>query len=85
MGVDDTRDVLARLEFDVTAEDEARADTLSVAEADIVPFRGDALKREDSEVLEIVDVMVEFDGALGPGRDHEELEAAGAVLVMVPD
>lgn len=77
--------MLGRLELDAKAEVKGTAEALSVAETDTVPFRADALRRADPDVLEIVETMVEFDGALGPGRDHEELEAADAVPVIVPD
>ena len=85
VGVDDASDVLAWLELDFVADAERVAEALKVADADMVPFRADAPRSADPDVLESVEKMVEFDGALGPGRDHEELEAVDAVPVMVPD
>lgn len=79
VAIDKEGDVLASLELEVMTVDRGLTEALSVAAAEIVSLNPDVLARTDADAPVTVENRVEFDGALGPGRDHVELAARDVV------
>lgn len=83
--LDGDRYELAWLRLAVLAVDSVPTEVPRVAEAEIVPFRPDTLGRIEADIGVTVEKSVEFDGALGPGRDHVDFAPPDAVPVKDAD